>query len=289
MSFEALFLVFISALFHVGWNFWVKNSKNKQIYIWWMFTSAFLVSSPISIFHFSGWEAMPTKSTLACLSAGFMFSFYQLCTAKAYQKGDLSVVYPLSNLTPLFVPIWAVCFLHEGLSFLGIIGILLTTLGACLIHFSPYSEEKTNKKNKKAALWALSASFFASMGAVLDKAGVDLIPQSLLIHYITLMIMFMLFFLGIWAWIRFPKNIILGEIKKYPIQILIGGLMLSGSFVFFRYGIKICPISYAVAVRRGGILIGVWLGILFFKESHGFSRTMASILIIIGLILLKLA
>jgi uncharacterized membrane protein len=65
--------------------------------------------------------------------------------------------------------------------------------------------------------------------------------------------------------------------------------MLVGSFLFFRYGIKICPISYAVAIRRASILLSVWLGMIVFKEAHGFARTVASILIIAGLVLLRLA
>lgn len=238
---------------------------------------------------------------------------FQLCTSKAYQKGDLSLVYPLSNLTPLFVPLWAVWFLHERLSLPGIGGILLTAMGAGLIQFSacPLVPEHSDgrracpvsqtclrvthrqagdlKANKRVAFWALGASFFASIGAVLDKAGVQVLPPPLMYHYVALMVTFMLLFLTLWVWFRFPPKVILAEIKHHPSQILFGGIMLAGSFLFFRYGIKICPISYAVAIRRVSILLSVWLGMIVFKEAHGFARMVASILIIAGLVLLRLA
>lgn len=291
MNIQALFFISLSALFHIGWNFWVKNSQHKQIYIWWMFATTFLIFLPITLWLESEWKAIPLKSILACLGAGFMYFFYQVCTSEAYQEGDLSLVYPLSNLTPLFVPFWAIWFLHERLSLLGVVGILITAVGTGLIQFSgyPMSQTGTSQTNKKPVFWALGASFFASIGSVLDKAGVEALPQSLMYHYVTLMVVFMLGFLSFWVWSRFPAKIILAEIKHHPYQILIGGIMLASSFLFFRYGIKICPISYAVAIRRASIILSVWLGVIFFKEAHGFLRTLASILIIVGLILLKLA
>ncbi len=139
------------------------------------------------------------------------------------------------------------------------------------------------------AFWALGASFFASIGAVLDKAGVEVLPPPLMYHYVALMVIFMLLFLSLWVWSRFTPKVILAEIRHHPSQILFGGIMLAGSFLFFRHGIKICPISYAVAIRRASILLSVWLGMLVFKETHGFTPTVASILIIAGLLLLKLA
>jgi len=290
MSFKALFLITLSALFHMGWNFGVKNSQHKQVYIWWMFATTFLIFLPITLWLKSEWKALPLESILACLGAGFMYSFYQVCTSKAYQTGDLSLVYPLSNLTPLFVPLWAIWFLDERLSLLGIVGILLTTIGAGLFQFSAYSISPTGqlKKNKKPVFWALGASFFASIGSVMDKAGIDSLPQPLICHYITLMVIFMLGFLSLWVWSHFPIKTILREVKLHPYQILVGGIMLAGSFLFFRYGIKICPISYAVALRRAGIILSVWLGVIVLKETHGLIRTLASVVIIIGLILLKM-
>jgi len=290
MTLHALFLIAVSALFHMGWNFCVKNSTHKQIYIWWMFLTTFIIFLPVTLWHWHVWKSFPLKAGLACLGAGFMYFLYQICTSKAYQEGDLSLVYPLSNLTPLFVPLWAVVFLHERLSWLGIIGILLTSLGAVLIQYDAetFFFSYTKNKNKRPVLWALSASFFASIGSVLDKAGVERLSEPLIYPYISLMVLFMLGFLTVWVWWRFsPKDIFMG-FKAQSAYVLLGGLMLAGSFLFFRYGIKICPISYAVAIRRASIILSVWLGAFILKESHVFVRTLASVVIILGLILLKM-
>ncbi len=233
---------------------------------------------------------MPLPSVFACLGASLMYTFYQLCTGKAYQTGELSLVYPLTNLTPLFVPIWASWFLGERLSLFGIAGIFLTTFGAILLQWNPTSALSSGSeiKNKKPVFLALAASLFASIGSVFDKAGLNNLSDPLVYPYITLMVLFMFCFLSIIVWKQFSASDILPGIKNFPGQIFLGGLFLAGSVLFFRYGMKVCPISYAVALRKGSMVLGVWLGAVLYKEAQVGQRTVASIIIILGILLLKM-
>ncbi|MBT8763619.1 EamA family transporter [Desulfohalobiaceae bacterium Ax17] len=290
MNIQALFFIFISALFHMGWNLCVKNSPQKQIFIWWMFVTTLILFLPLALWHLPIWKTMPLSSVFACLGASLMYSFYQLCTGKAYQKGELSLVYPLTNLTPLFVPIWASWFLGEYLSLSGITGIFLTTFGAILLQWErkSTSSSKQVKKDKKPVFWALAASLFASIGSVFDKAGVDRLSAPLVYPYITLMIFFMLSFLSIVVWKKSSSTAMLAEIKKLPGQIFLGGVFLAGSVLFFRYGMKVCPISYAVALRKAGIVLSVWLGAIIYRESQIALRTVASVIIVVGILLLRM-
>ena len=290
MSLQAVFFIILSALFHMGWNLCVKNSPQKQIFIWWMFAATLGIFLPLALYHLPLWKTMPLPSVFACLGASLMYSFYQLCTGKAYQKGELSVVYPLTNLTPLFVPIWASWFLGEYLSLYGIAGIFLTTFGAILLQWNPTNalSSGNGKKNKKPVFWAISASLFASIGSVFDKAGVDRLSGPLIYPYITLMVFFMFCFLSVVAWKKSSTANILTGIKKFPGQIFLGGIFLAGSVLFFRYGMKVCPISYAVALRKASMVLGVWLGAILYKETQVALRTVASIIIVIGILLLKI-
>jgi uncharacterized membrane protein len=51
---------------------------------------------------------------------------------------------------------------------------------------------------------------------------------------------------------------------------------------------KVCPISYAVALRKASMVLGVWLGAILYKETQIALRTVASIIIVIGILLLKI-
>jgi drug/metabolite transporter (DMT)-like permease len=69
--------------------------------------------------------------------------------------------------------------------------------------------------------------------------------------------------------------------------ILMSGPILMASFIAFRYGLKMAPVSYAVPVRQVSILFGVLLGMLFLKESYGRIRLGSAGLILLGAFLIK--
>ena len=60
-----------------------------------------------------------------------------------------------------------------------------------------------------------------------------------------------------------------------------------GSFVAFRYGLEMAPVSYAVPVRQASLLIAVALGVLFLGEACGRIRFLASSLILAGVCLIR--
>ncbi len=60
---------------------------------------------------------------------------------------------------------------------------------------------------------------------------------------------------------------------------------MMGSFLSFRYGLALSPMSYAVPVRQVSVLIGVVAGVLFLGEPCGKIRLLGSLLIIAGIFL----
>ena len=65
------------------------------------------------------------------------------------------------------------------------------------------------------------------------------------------------------------------------------GPILMASFIAFRYGLKMSPVSYAVPVRQVSILFGVLIGMIFLKESYGRIRLGSAALILVGAFLIK--
>ena len=54
------------------------------------------------------------------------------------------------------------------------------------------------------------------------------------------------------------------------------------SFLSFRFGLQMSPVSYAVPVRQVSLLIGVLIGLLFLGEPFGRIRLLSSGLILLG-------
>jgi drug/metabolite transporter (DMT)-like permease len=57
------------------------------------------------------------------------------------------------------------------------------------------------------------------------------------------------------------------------------------SFLSFRFGLQLSPVSYALPVRQVSLVIGVLIGIVFLGESFGKIRLASTLLILSGVFL----
>ena len=122
MSNLAFSLIVISAIMHAIWNLLVKQSRHKTVFIWWMFlVSCALFTALLPLVP--GPIRLPNRATVVLISIGAIcFVLYHLLNGRAYRSGDLSVVYPLSQTSMIYVPIWGVSLLGERLSSQGVCG-----------------------------------------------------------------------------------------------------------------------------------------------------------------------
>ena len=282
----ALLLIVFSALMHALWNLLVKQSRDKTIFIWWMFLSAFSI---MSLFMFGSGLGLPEltpRSLLLAAAASVCFVLYHWCTGVAYRDGDLSMTYPLAQTSMLYVPVWGVLLLGETLSSFGISGILLIAMGAYCIQlrqltasemFRPFSQ-----LGNRSVQAALLAGFIYSIGAIIDKTGVD---EYSAYHFTYVLVFFMLTIMSLNLLRPGYRGRILEEWRQSRKLVLWSGPVMLGSFLTFRYGLQLSPVSYAVPVRQVSLLIGVLIGLLFLGESCGRIRLASSGLILAGVAL----
>ena len=69
---------------------------------------------------------------------------------------------------------------------------------------------------------------------------------------------------------------------------LLGGALLFFSSISYRYGLEISDVSYAAGVRQTATLFGVLMGVFLLKESYGLLRFFASLVIALGIALIKM-
>jgi drug/metabolite transporter (DMT)-like permease len=85
------------------------------------------------------------------------------------------------------------------------------------------------------------------------------------------------------------RALIGAEFREHWGLILCSGPIMMASFLTFRYGLNLSPVSYAVPVRQVSIVIGVLIGILFLKESFGRIRLVSALFIMAGVVLIRLS
>ncbi|ABK99660.1 EamA family transporter [Pelobacter propionicus] len=289
MSTLAFSLIVASAVMHALWNLLVKRCRHKTVFIWWMFVASgtlFTLTLPFVPEQFT-W---PSRHTLLMASIGAVcFVLYHLLNGRAYRDGDLSVVYPLSQTSIIYVPIWGMTLLGERLTLTGLCGILLVILGTYSVQLRRLSLSdmlRPFRDLKSVSVRAsLGAGFIYSIGSIAEKNGVKYCPP-LLFTYVLVMMMLLLMSLNL---CRSRYRLLIGEeLRENWRLILCSGPVVMASFLTFRYGLNLAPVSYAVPVRQVSIMVGVLIGIFFLGESCAKIRIMAAALILCGAILIRL-
>lgn len=289
MSNLAFFLIACSGLMHALWNLLVKRSRHKTVFIWWMFiasSSLFTMSLPL----FSEPFRLPDFHTALMITIGAVcFVLYHLLNGRAYRTGDLSVVYPLTQTSIIYVPIWGIILLGEQLSLIGVSGILLVVLGTYSIQlqrlsladmFRPFRNLRSQSVQA-----SLAAGFIYSIGSISEKTGVKNYSPLYFTYFIVICMLLLMSFN-----ICRPRyhQLIKDEFRENWRLILCSGPVMMASFLTFRYGLNLSPVSYAVPVRQISVLMGVLIGILFLRESFGRIRLISATVILAGVILIRI-
>ena len=289
MSTPAFILIVTSAVMHALWNLLVKRSRHKTVFIWWMFIAATLLFSlclPLAGEPFR-W---PGAKTVFMIAIGAVcYVLYHLLNGRAYRGGDLSVVYPLSQTSMIYVPIWGMILLKEHLSLVGVCGILLVILGTFAVQMQrlsllelvrPFRNLRSNSVQS-----ALAAGFIYSIGSIAEKTGVTNYSPLYFTYFLVISMLAMMTLN-----LARPKyRLHIGqELREHWRLVLWSGPIIMASFLTFRYGLNLSPVSYAVPVRQVSILVGVVIGILFLGESFGRIRLVSALLILAGAALIRL-
>lgn len=277
----ALELILFAALLHAGWNLLSKSSANTLAFMWWMyFLGAIgygLILLPMSTIY------LATASILPFLVSSLAEVGYLLTLAKGYERGDLSLVYPVSRGgAPILTALWAALF-GEMLPTFGIIGILLSVAGVCCLSLS---EANTNIRQvarfqlSRATTWALAAAFFISVYSVSDSFAVISTPPAV---YIWWVFMCMAVFSAPFVWRRTRVKGNISEIKSSWKKISVAGAGSLVSYLAVLFALKLTSVSYVVTGRALSLLFAAILGVLFLKEKISPMRILGAALMILGM------
>lgn len=288
MSYSAFILIAFSGIMHALYNLLIKKSRNKTVFIWWMFFSSTALFTVLMPFLPGAFPRPDAGIALLAAAGAFCFVLYHLFTGRAYQSGDLSLSYPLTQTSMVYVPLWGVLMLGEQLSRTGLWGILVVFTGGYLLQMRRLTVQELLRPFgslvEPSVQSALAAGFIYSLGAIVDKIGVTSYPP---LYFTYLLVVSMLALMTINILRRCHRSLIITEWRVNRGLILSGGPLMMASFISFRYGLSLSPMSYAVPVRQSGIVAGVLIGAFILGESCGRIRFIASLLILAGICLIR--
>ena len=290
MSPIALALVLLSALGHALWNFYLKRSVDKLTFMWWVMVISGAFVTLLWLPFRPGWGAIPIKGWACLLGSGLVHAVYLICLTRAYEEGDLSVVYPLVRSAPVFLVLWAVLFLGERFTPLGLAGIAVVMGGVLLLHLRDDSARgllaPLRSLGRRPARLALLGALFLSFGSAIDKVGVGVVHPFL--YAVLFLDIEALFFSSQLLRRRSAKDLFIQWFRSRK-RLVIAGIVGVPSYALVLLAMSLSQVSYVITARQISVVIGVILGIALLGEREGKLRLLAAALICVGVAIIGLA
>ena len=290
MTALALGLVLSSALAHSTWNFLLKRSGDKQVFMWWLLVTASILLAPVGVVLFllhpfgqPGW--------IFVLATIALHMLYFVLLGKGYTHGDLSLVYPIARgMGPMLVPILAVLILSESISGLAIVGIIAIVAGIYTIswwgNFTALLRDPLEIVKNSGTRYAILTGITIAIYAIVDKRGVDHVEPFLYMYFMTLGSA-----VGLAPYILSTCGVtqVRRELRANTVPILLSGLLLFLAYGMVLTAFSLSRVSYVAPAREVGIVLGVVLGVVLLKEPFGRGRLLGSSFIVAGLALIAVS
>lgn len=218
---------------------------------------------------------------------GVVYAFAFLFIAKSMRRLDLSTVMPVLSIEPAIVAIIALGVLGEALTGGQWIGLGLTLIGTYVLEVRRHSEQPNQlfqpflqlvrDRGGRLALWGLA---FFSISSVIDRFALQRLDVLTYIGYI------LIISLAVYSlmWLASNEKSELfrsGQRWLIPVILLIAALHLTSNLTQAK-AISLAAVGLVIAIKRTAALLDILIGGRMFHEQRLVQKTLASIIILIG-------
>ncbi len=278
MSFAILLAVLGSAFLHALWNALIKTGTSRL--------GAMVILSigevPIGL-AVAASRPMPAPQVWKwVLMAGCAHFFYKFFLTYAYDRGDLSRVYPIARgAAPLIVAVAGLALLPDRLSLNELAGIAVLGCGILLMAQGIFA----NGENRRMLPFALGSACATATYTMLDGTGARVSGDA--IAYVAWVFVAdgVMFTAGMLA---FKGLDVLPRDRRAWGSGLVAAAASYGAYAVSVWAMTRAPIAVVAAVRETSILFAVLIGWLVFDERMTRGKALAAGVIVGGVILTRL-
>lgn len=285
MEFLPLALILASAVSHGLWNYLAKEGKDKESFMLLLNLTSLPLLLPVFLLILPE-IYLPLEIVPYLLVSGLAETVYFLGLGKAYESGDLSIVYPVARSSPVFVTIVAALFLGETISLTGLLGILVIFIGVYILHLKGMTREDLVAPLRYlmsgSSRYAIIAALGTTVYSITDKLGVTTVDPLLYSFWLGFSVTGMMTIVTVK---RKGFKAIRDEFSS-PLKVSFAGLLMRGGYMLVLYAMSIAPVSYILALRQISVVLGALMGVAFLGESYGRVRIMGSLVIFVGVFIL---
>ncbi len=278
MTLGILAAVLGAAFLHAAWNAAIKVGTSRLGAMMLLsFGEVAIGLCVAAFFPLPAPEVWPWIAASSC--AHFFYKFF---LAKAYERGDLSRVYPIARGTaPMIVALaGGLFFLTDTLSVQEYIGIFILGLGILAMAQGIFAEGE----NRKLIPFALGSALATASYTMIDGTGARVAGNAVM-YIAWVFVVEGALFIAVMLLLRGPSLIPRGR-REW------GAGMFAAAASYAAYAISVwamtkAPIAVVAALRETSILFAVLIGWAVFGERLSRGKIIAAVIIVTGVIVTR--
>lgn len=270
-------IILSAALLHAVWNTIIKTAADRTTTLGLVALGHVLPGAVMIALL-----PLPSAESFVYIGLSTVVHFgYFYLLGRAYQHGDLSVVYPIARgSVPALVSLWAWLLLGEVLPLFVWVGIGLIVTGILLSNWKVLR----SGIGASAMVLSLGTGFCISIYSLVDGVGVRLSGNTL----------------SYWAWGAFLHVFIAvfagfrrrQVLAALPLRIWIvgvaGGVVSMTAYGLILYAKNFAPLGAVSALRETSVIFATLIGYFLLKEGNWKRRLGAAVIMACGIALISL-
>jgi len=270
----ATLLALGAAVLHAGWNLVIKQSGDRWLALWGLFTAGGLIGLPYALVATVSGDLDFTAWTWATAS-GVVHTFYIARLARTYEIADFSVTYPIARSTgALVAAAGGLLLLSDQISWLSGLGILIVLVGMSALSGHVQWHH----------VWpALVVGALIGTYTVIDSQGARTTEGSAyaMAIFVTGGIGTSLHGAVTGRWSAMTRSV-RGSWRNY---VLTGAASLV-TYWMVLLAVRRAPVGYVTALRESSVVFATFIGWKFLHERSGIRRIVSSMIMVAGLVTL---
>lgn len=218
-----------------------------------------------------------TKTIVFLALSGVATGASWLCYFKALQLGNVNKVVPIDKSSTILTMILAFVFLHETITLIMFIGMILMGIGTFLM----IEKKDIEHQNEKFGwlIFAIFSAIFASLNAILGKVGIKDIDSNLGTAIRTGVVLVMAW---IMVFVTNKQSTIKTIDKKNLLFICLSALTTGASWLLYYRALQIGNASVVVPIDKLSIVVTMVFSYFVLKEKFTKKVIIGLILIVLG-------
>jgi uncharacterized membrane protein len=268
----ATVLALVAAILHAAWNLSVKQSvSDRFIALWGQFFFAGVLAAIVLIIG----GGIPARGFVWAAMSGLTHVPYCVLLAKAYSVGDFSRAYPIARGGgALIAGLGGIALLGDSFTPVGVAGLAVVAIGLIAL---------AGRGAGAQVLVAVGVAMTIGIYSVVDAKGIRSVDTPM---YAAASFVCVTVATTTYALATGRRSEMVIAARTYWRRFAIMGVASGTTYALVQIAFQRAPVGYVTCLRESSVVIAAFVGARYLGEGQAVRRTVAAIVVVIGLLLL---